>query len=178
VASDSELAIRVRAGERAAVDELYRRYLPAVWRFAWAQLRPDEAAARDAVAETFLEALRGIGRFDPAKGPVAAWLMGIARHKIADHRRLRIAGELPADASDHRDPAAPVVLAETQAAVGRVMVALEDEHRLALEWKYVEGLSVRDMAVRLGRSEKAVEALLFRAREEFRRRAKFLMDAR
>ena len=61
--------------------------------------------------------------------------------------------------------------AETRAAVARVMVALEDEHRLVLEWKYVEGLSVRAMAQRLGRTEKAVEALMFRARAEFRQRA-------
>jgi RNA polymerase sigma-70 factor, ECF subfamily len=178
VVSDTELANRVRAGERAALDELYRRYLPAVWRFACARLHPDEAAARDAVGETFLAALRQIRRFDPAKGSVAAWLLGIARHKVADHRRLRIAAELPNDAPDDRDPAAPAICAETRAAVTRVMLALEDEHRLVLEWKYLEGLSVRELAQRLNRGEKAVESLLFRAREEFRRRTGFLMDAK
>jgi RNA polymerase sigma-70 factor, ECF subfamily len=178
VATDIELANRIRVGECAAMDELYRRYLPAVWRYAMAQLHPDEAAARDAVGETFLALLREIGRFDPAKGSVAAWLMGIARHKVSDLRRLRIAEELPEDAAADRDPAVPVICRETRAAVTRVMVALEDEHRLVLEWKYLEGLPVRALAQRLGTSEKAVESLLFRARAEFRRRAGFLMEAK
>ena len=38
-----------------------------------------------------------------------------------------------------------------------------------LEWKYLDGLSVRDMAERLGETEKAVESVLYRARREFRR---------
>ena len=48
------------------------------------------------------------------------------------------------------------------------MDGLTDQHRLALEWKYVDGLSVRDMAHRWSTTEKAVESILFRARNEFR----------
>jgi RNA polymerase sigma-70 factor, ECF subfamily len=178
LATDNELTKRVRNGEHAALDELYRRYLPTVWRYAIAQLQPDEAAARDAVSETFLTALREIARFDSDKGSFAAWLTGIARHKVGDLRRLRIAEELPEDAAAEHDPALPAVRQETRAAVARVMMALEDEYRLVLEWKYVEGMAVRDMAQRMERSEKAVEALLFRARAEFRRRTRFLMETK
>jgi RNA polymerase sigma factor (sigma-70 family) len=58
--------------------------------------------------------------------------------------------------------------AETRARVAAVMDALPDDQRLALEWKYVEGLSVRDIADRMGRSEKGAEATLYRARNAFR----------
>jgi RNA polymerase sigma-70 factor, ECF subfamily len=143
-----------------------------------ARLRADEAAARDAVSETFLAAMREIQRFDPQKGSVAAWLMGIARHKIADARRTRKLDELPDEAIMDCDPAAPAMLEETRIAVGRVMVDLGDDYRMALEWKYIDGLSVRDIASRIGRDEKATEALLYRAREEFRKRAGHLMDAK
>lgn len=53
----------------------------------------------------------------------------------------------------------------------QVLVTLErmlDEERQVLEWKYLEELAVAAMAERLGRTEKAVEALLYRARRSFR----------
>ena len=49
------------------------------------------------------------------------------------------------------------------------MAQLADEDRVALEWKYLEGLSVREIAVRLGRTEKAAESILLRARRTFRK---------
>jgi RNA polymerase sigma-70 factor (ECF subfamily) len=160
-------------GDRLALAELYARYLPVLWRYAWAHLRPDEAAARDAVSESFLAALRG--KHDPAKGSVAQWLMGIARHKIADARRTRgHAPRVPPDVADTRDPAEPLSRTEASNEVQRIMLMLDDEERLALEWKYLDGASVRDIAARLGRTEKAAEALLFRARDKFRRHARVL----
>ena len=51
----------------------------------------------------------------------------------------------------------------------RVLDELSDRQRRVLEWKYLESLGVREMAERLGETEKAVESLLYRARREFRR---------
>jgi DNA-directed RNA polymerase specialized sigma24 family protein len=48
------------------------------------------------------------------------------------------------------------------------MDALPDDQRLALEWKYLDGLPVREIAHRMGRTEKAAETLLYRARNAFR----------
>jgi RNA polymerase sigma factor (sigma-70 family) len=45
---------------------------------------------------------------------------------------------------------------------------MPDEERQVLEWKYLEELAVAEIAERLGRTEKAVEALLYRARRSFR----------
>jgi RNA polymerase sigma-70 factor, ECF subfamily len=178
MATDNELIGCVQAGDQQAWDELYRRYLPTLWRFAIAQMRPDEAAASDAVSETFLVAVQRVGSFDGTRGSVGAWLTGIARHKIADIRRGKSAVPLvvaqPEAASG--DSAGRLVREETRAAVARVVLALDDDQRLALEWKYLDGISVREIAHRLDRTEKAAEALLYRAREEFRRRARPLLD--
>jgi len=57
---------------------------------------------------------------------------------------------------------------ETRRAVGEAMAGIDDMHRIALEWKYIEGLTVREMAGRLGCTEKAVEAILYRARAAFK----------
>ena len=66
------------------------------------------------------------------------------------------------------DPASPLETEETRACVAAILEHLADEERLALEWKYVDGLAVREIARRMGRSEKAVEAILYRARNAFR----------
>jgi len=176
MASDIELVNRIRAGDSAALAELYARYLPVIWRYVLAHLHPDESAARDAVSETFLAAMRAL--HDPARGSVAGWLMGIARHKINDARRRRSLSELPDSLVVESDPAEPITRQETRDAVTRIMLALEDEQRLALEWKYLDGNSVRDIAARLGRTEKAAEALLFRARDEFRQQSRFILNAK
>ena len=172
--SDAELVRRVRSGDRAALAALYERYLPPVWRYAHAQLPRDEQAARDVVGETFLAAVRAVRGFDPEAGSVGGWLMGIARHKIADNRRRR--GREPASIPEGFDPpvdgrAWPDVCAaaaETREAVAGVMARLADDERLVLDWKYLEGLSTRDIATRLGRTGRAVEAMLYRARAAFR----------
>jgi predicted RNA polymerase sigma factor len=66
-------------------------------------------------------------------------------------------------------PAQPACeVEERRLAVRKVMDNLPEPHRLALEWKYVDHLSVQEIAVRMAMSEKAVESILYRARREFR----------
>jgi RNA polymerase sigma-70 factor (ECF subfamily) len=171
--TDADLIRAVQAGDAAALETLYQRYLPPVWRFAVARLAGDTAAAEDVVSETFLAAVRRVGRLQPEGGTLVGWLLGIARHKVGDvyRRRARVhtgaAAEERAAAAD-ADPSAPLESAETRARVAEALETLPDEQRIALEWKYLEKLSVRDIADRLGRTEKAAETILYRARKAFR----------
>ena len=57
---------------------------------------------------------------------------------------------------------------EQRCVVRAAILALPDDRRKVLIWKYVEGLSVNDIAGRMGRTAKAVESLLSRAREQVR----------
>lgn len=173
--SDADLIRCIQAGDAAALETLYRTYLPSVWRYAYAQLCGDVAAVEDVVSETFLAAVRQVARLRPGGGRLSGWLIGIARHKVGDVRRRRVrtrtgAGddEPIADADASADPRAASETAELRARVAAVIDRLPDEQRQVLEWKYLDGLSVRDMADRLGRTEKAVEAALYRARNAFR----------
>jgi RNA polymerase sigma-70 factor (ECF subfamily) len=173
--TDPELIHAIQAGDETALDALYRRYLPSVWRYACSQLAGSVAAAEDVTSETFLAAVRQIGRLSPDGGSVVGWLLGIARHKVADVRRRR-GREKTVQAGPLVDPPGPpaddgpaaLESAETRASVRRIMDTLADDQRLALEWKYLDGLSVRQIARRLNRTEKAVEAVLYRARNAFR----------
>jgi len=185
--TDAELVRAIQAGDDAALATLYHRYLPTVWRYACGQLAGNLAVAEDVVGETFLAALRQVGRLAPGGGTVGGWLLGIARHKVGDVRRRAgrtpAAGPGAADAGPRpstatcragcpppaEDPLASVASAETRTQVAAILDALPDDERQALEWKYLDGLSVREIAGRLGRTEKAVESVLFRARQSFRK---------
>ena len=90
------LVERARGGDRDAFGELFRLHHGRVYRLARAHLGE---AADDVVAETFLRAWRGLGRYRPTGVPFAAWLYGIARHVVADElrrrSRVRVTAEVP-----------------------------------------------------------------------------------
>lgn len=148
---------------------LYDRALPQVYGYLLDRCR-DRATAEDLTSETFLAAVAAVGR--PAAAPVSVpWLIGVARHKLADHWRGqarrdrledRVAGQ-PAPGSD--DPW-DAHLDRLRAA--DVLSRLGGHHRAALTLRYVDGLPVPEVAEVLGRTVHATEALLVRARRAYR----------
>jgi RNA polymerase sigma-70 factor (ECF subfamily) len=85
---DAGLVARVARGDEAAFRLLYRRYLPVVLRWCVRETGNREVAA-DLSAEVFAAALSASRRYRPARGSVAAWLLGIARNKLRESRRQR-----------------------------------------------------------------------------------------
>src|SRR6185503_13003595 len=112
-----------------------------------------------------------------------SWLQGIARNKIRAERRKRAPlaldvaiaeaqGEIDAILCDiAREPLPDEVLerAETRDLVGATLTALPEDYRRALIEKYVDGLSVQEIATRAKKSPKAAESTLTRARTAFAR---------
>lgn len=80
--SDADLLAQVASGRaaREALAELYRRHATTLYRYAWL-VSGSDAAAADAVQDSFLAVLEQARGFDPARGSCAAWLCGIARHQ-------------------------------------------------------------------------------------------------
>ncbi len=168
--NDTILILRIQAGDREALAILYERYLPSVWRYVYSQLRGDEATSRDVVSETFLAVIQNVGRLDAGATNVAGWLRGVARHKLADHWRRSASQSAARNFESPRHETDPVVAldaSELRQAVGQAMDHMDDLDRVVLEWKYLDGLTVRDIAERLGRTEKAIEGILYRARAAF-----------
>ena len=77
---DAGLLDRARKGDEGAFAELFGRYQRAIYRFAVHMCGAD--ASDDIVQETFLAVLQQCGRNDAPHGPVAGYLMGIARHRV------------------------------------------------------------------------------------------------
>jgi RNA polymerase sigma factor (sigma-70 family) len=85
-----ELSVaRFLAGDPAALRELYDRHAGLVHGLALRCLRAHHDA-EDVTQQVFVRAWRARATYDPARGPVGAWLTGIARHQIADRLRARM----------------------------------------------------------------------------------------
>lgn len=89
-ASEGEEALvaRARAGDRDAFAALYRHCRPGVYRFI-AHMTGSTSVVDDIVQDVFLAAITRLDQYDPARGPVTAWLLGIARNHVRrwQHRR-------------------------------------------------------------------------------------------
>ena len=72
----------------AEFDEMYREHVSPIWRYVRARL-PSDADAEDVTSEVFAQAMRTWQGFDPSRGSVGGWLVGIARHALADWWRRR-----------------------------------------------------------------------------------------
>jgi RNA polymerase sigma factor (sigma-70 family) len=167
--SDQELLARIRTGDREALAILYERYAHFVWRYVSSRLRDDEHTSRDVMSETFLAAIRSLSISDTVIESVAGWLATIARHKLVDHFRQKPPEQLPSEGLPARVESECSSNASTRHDdIEDVFSRLADDERIVLEWKYLEDLSVRTIAGRLGRTERAVDGLLYRARDAFR----------
>lgn len=78
---DPALLWALRKGDRTALEELYRRHAPLVWRFALGLAR-DERLAEDALQEAFLVLMKEPSRFDPARAALSTWLCAVARNRV------------------------------------------------------------------------------------------------
>lgn len=157
-ADDRECLRRLAAGDRDAAAPLYDRHVRAVYSLVL-RIVDDEADAEDVVQDVFTQAWRQASRYDPARGPVAAWLLVMARTRAIDKLRARRARSGPQPAEDERvmetlpaaglDAADVLVGAEQARQVQRALNELPLLQRIAIELAYYEGLTQREIAERL-----------------------------
>jgi RNA polymerase sigma-70 factor (ECF subfamily) len=152
---------------RAWYDACYadlERYV--LWRCGGLRDRSEEV-----VQETWLTAVRLVGRFRPEQGSFAAWLHGIAANVIRNHlrrarmQRLRNTPLIVDVVADVGQASAERERAER---VAHALADLSERCERALRAKYLDGLEVAVIAERWGETPKAVESLLTRARQAFR----------
>jgi RNA polymerase sigma-70 factor (ECF subfamily) len=179
---DRKLVRRLVRGDERAFDAFVDDYYPRLYRFAYPRVGRDEAAAEDVVQSTFSNVIRKIATYR-AEAALFTWLCTFCRYEIAAHwRRAGKRGfevQLVEDSADSRAALETLgVLKEHTLArfesdelarlVWAVLDHLPPRYGNTLQWKYIQGLSVREIAARLGVSAKAAESVLTRARQAFR----------
>lgn len=156
-------------GEPKAVRSWYASYGPGLLRYAEHKLSSSDVA-QELVQETFMNSLKNLRLFR-GQSSLQTWMIGILNHEIADYYR-----KLYAKRAIKVIPLADWLLHElatdTPETPAKVRLALDkmvhDQKELLLQ-KYIDGKRVKQIALDLGKSVKAIESELFRARVEFRK---------
>lgn len=173
--SDAELAQAARH-DPAAFDRLYRRYLPAVYRYVYARVG-SAADAEDVTSAIFLDVLTSLGHYRE-QGLFTAWLFTIAQRQVgAHHRRWRREaarrveprtgegddGGQVVDALASGDSQMHVLRVEQVDLLARAVAGLSEDQREALSLRFYGGLKVSEIAEVMGKGESAVKMILHRS---------------
>ncbi len=180
---DRRLARRMLRGEERAFDEFFDAHFPGLYRFALSRTRLDEDAAEEIAQATLCAAVAKLHTYR-GEATLFTWLCTFCRHEISAYfrraRRQPQTADMAEDSPEIRAALeslwvlegrdAEVVLRRQEVArrVHALLDLLPSRYGDALEWKYLEGLSVKEIAARLGVSPKAAESVLTRARQAFR----------
>ena len=180
---DLAVARRILQGTNRAFRTLFDRFFPRLYRFALARTGGDHDLAGELVQQTLC---KGVERLDTYRGEAAlyTWFCQICRNELIDHcRRSERAAQIVQTLEDEPHVRAvleaiaapleeqPEVLAWRSDILRLVQAALDvlpEHYGDVLEWKYVDGMPVTDIAARLDIGAKAAESLLTRARAAFR----------
>ena len=174
---ESILLDAVLRKDRKATAEFVSRYADPIYGYVSQRLAPRADLVEDLVQEVFLVALQKLDTF-AGRSSVLGWLLGIARHKVEDLYRARLREPEPFSDIDNASKSDPVALPEfdelidrarAQEKTQRILARLPEAYGLALLWRYWEEHSTKEMAAQTGKTEKAMERLLARARAHFRR---------
>ncbi|HSE18025.1 MAG TPA: RNA polymerase sigma factor [Pyrinomonadaceae bacterium] len=171
--NDSELLRLMLAGDEEALALLYRRRQGGIYRFAL-QMSGSKSIAEDVTQEVFLFLMREGHVFDPSRGALSAFLLGVARNHVL--RRLRVE-HLLAPLGDDQEDDAPLLLpstdtcpledltrAETIESVRKAVLSLPAKYREVVVLCELQDVSYGDSAEILGCAIGTVRSRLHRAR--------------
>jgi len=168
------LVRRMVGGDEAAFEEFFGANFGPLFRFALPRVGGDADTAEEVVQLALCRAVRKLATYR-GEASLLTWLCTICRHEIHDwferQRRVPPMVDLVEDLPEVRaalDSVSAIEKQETARLVQVVLDRLPSRYGDALEWKYIEGLSVAEIAQRLGVATKAAESLLARARAAFR----------
>jgi RNA polymerase sigma-70 factor (ECF subfamily) len=190
VVKDRSLAAKVAAGDQAACDAFFKEYFPRLFRFTLTRVNNNEELAEEIVQRTMCIVVRKMGSFR-GEALLFTWLCQICRNEtnaVFRQRKIEMREDVPIE--DH--PGVQAALESVAADDGRpesamrrdeianfVRVTLEhlpSKYARALELKYVQGYSVKEIAATLNVGEKAAESILTRSRVAFKERFRAIWD--
>ena len=180
VAEDKKLVAKVLAKDRDAFDQFFALYFPKLMRFC-ARRVDDADAVEDIVQETLIKAVRSLHTYR-GEALLFSWLCMICRHEIASwykrhgrvqHKHISLDDDPQVLAAlESLSLEMHGSLSEELAITDLVQLTLDylpDKYAKVLRLKYLQGLSVKEIAQELGIGKLAVQSVLARARTAFRK---------
>lgn len=174
--SDDELMELIKKGDKAGFAQLFDRHSDSVFGYCLRTLGGNRAMAEDILQEVWLKVAENAHRYE-ARGHFKAWLMTISRNETIS----QIRHQLPLTSDEDGEPEEGVsdsnaerdFLRQFEARkVHNAIEALPDGQRVALMLSVVEDLSHEEIAAKLSSTVSSVGSLLFRARQELRKKLK------
>ena len=173
--NEQDLVVRLRAGDEKAVLHWYRQYQSRLTAFVAHRVGSDHDV-EELVQEAFINCLNNLPSF-AGQSSLWTWMCAIAKHEIGDYYRKRYAKKVL-----HLLPLADWLLGDQESAdslFGLSTTELPEKfehvwqkiglyHKELLMEKYLDHLSVKQLAANRGKSVKAIESELFRARRAFK----------
>jgi RNA polymerase sigma-70 factor (ECF subfamily) len=153
-----------------AVRHLLDEVAPIVYGYLYARVGGNEPVAEDLLQETLLEAVRSAGSFR-GNAALSTWLCAIARRRLARHyerERRNEAARTGLRLALAPDPDLEGDIMEDRDEVVRALGRIPPTYRQVLVLKYLDGLSVEEIASEMRRSRIQVQSLLQRARDRLR----------
>ena len=179
---DRLLVKRLLAGEEPAFEEFFDDFFPRLYRFALPRLNHNADLAEEVVQATLCAAMTKIGSYR-GEAALFTWLCTICRREMEAYQRKygrQVQPVFPEESPEVRasleslaavlseQPDSQLLRTEIARLVQVALDCLPRWYARALEMKYLEGLPVKEIALKLNLGPKAAESLLTRARQAFR----------
>lgn len=158
--------MQAKAGEMEGHRYLYARYADNVFSYARKIVR-DDHDAEDITQQVFAKLLRTIGRYEERDVPFAAWILRVARNAAIDH--MRSDRLVPCEEVRGADQQSDECRHECRRSLTDALGSLPSEQREVIMMRHLVGLSPREIAGRLGKSESAIHGLHHRGRRSMQR---------
>lgn len=179
---EKERAQELLAGDDVASKLFFDEFFPRLYRFAINRMSGNHEATREVVQSSLAKILLNLNKFK-GNSSLFTWMCAICRNEITDYQRTQQKYKqtvlLESEISDPDSVDSTAVGIDSDRpddvygrdqkalAIHQVLDNLPSNYGDILEWKYIEGLSVKEMADRLGMSQIAAQSILFRARNAF-----------
>jgi RNA polymerase sigma-70 factor (ECF subfamily) len=165
--TEAQLLERARRFDPDALRALHNRLYEPGQRYVHFKVS-DPQASEDLTSEIFLRVLEALKQGKMWKTTPDAWIFGIARNVVTDHyrktsRRSEVALDERLAMPDEQNPTQRIIVAEEHEELSQAITALTDEQRDVVLLRFVEGLSINDVAEAMGKTPGAVKGLQHRA---------------
>lgn len=168
IEEERTLVHEMRAGRESAFDVFTESYVPGLYRFARRRLNDDRELTRDVVQSTMCRVIENLDGWR-AEAPLFTWLCACCANEIAAYYRRRGRRPREVELVETATGTDPTARLESVELVHLALDLISPGYARALEWRYVEGLDVGEIARRLDAGYKATESMLSRARDAFRK---------